>query len=99
MIALGEKSYDAAIPELQQSDLQDPNNLYSIALAQLGKGDREAARQTVLKVANFNRVNSFMYAFARRKARQTAKDLAPAAPVTQSGALPTGLSWSRARQE
>jgi superkiller protein 3 len=75
MIALAEKSYDAALAELRQSDLQDPGNVYCMGLAYLQKGDRKAARDMAMKAANFNRTNSFMYSFVRRKARQLGREL------------------------
>lgn len=70
MIALEEKQYDRALEELEKANLQDPYNLYRMALAYEGKGDRTRAMEMYKKVANHNTLNSMNYAFVRNKAKQ-----------------------------
>lgn len=67
MIALAEKDYAAAVAELQQSNLQNPRNLYRLALAYEGKGDKQKAQEYFEKVKNYNALNSLQYAFVRSK--------------------------------
>ena len=43
MIALADKDYDKAIPELQQTGQQNPQNFYRLCQAYQGKGDKEKA--------------------------------------------------------
>jgi len=70
MIALKEKEYDKALEELQKANLQDPYNLYRMALAYEGKGDQKQATEMFTKVANHNTLNNMNYAFVRTKAKQ-----------------------------
>jgi len=68
MIALAEKQYDTAIAELQQASLQNPYNLYRLALAYEGKGDREKAAEQRKAAATFNPLPQLNFAFVRTKA-------------------------------
>ncbi|MGB2696889.1 MAG: tetratricopeptide repeat protein, partial [Candidatus Zixiibacteriota bacterium] len=70
MIALEEKNYDKALEELQQANQQNPYNLYRMALAYEGKGDKQKAKELCMTAANFNALNSLNYAFMRKKAQQ-----------------------------
>ncbi len=67
-IALHEKNYDKAIGEYQRSNLQNPYNLYRIAIAYLAKKDMGKAREFAEKAAYDNTFNSMEYAFIRKKA-------------------------------
>lgn len=69
-IAFQKKDYDAAIKELNQSNLQDPYNLYRLGLAYQAKNDEKNARSVFQKAANFNGLNNLNYAFVRDKAKQ-----------------------------
>ena len=71
-IALAGKQYDEAITELQQSNLQDPYNLYRLALAYQGKGDTGKARDYAGKAAHWNGLPALNYALVRSKAAQMA---------------------------
>jgi tetratricopeptide (TPR) repeat protein len=71
-IALAGKQYDQAITELQQSNLQDPYNLYRMALAYQGKGDTGKARDYANKAAHWNGLPALNYALVRSKAAQMA---------------------------
>ena len=68
MIALAERDYDTAIKELQQANQQNPYNLYRMALAYEGKGDRENTKELCKNAANFNGLNNLNHAFIRTKA-------------------------------
>jgi tetratricopeptide (TPR) repeat protein len=71
-IALAQNDYDTAIAELQQANLQDPYNLYRLALAHQGKGDAAKAKELATKAAEFNSLPQLNYAFIRTKARSLA---------------------------
>jgi tetratricopeptide (TPR) repeat protein len=71
-IALAADQYDAAIAELQQANLQDPYNLYRLALAWRGKGDMDKARDYAGQAATWNGLPLLNYALVRSKARQLA---------------------------
>ena len=68
MIALDEKNYDKAISELQQSNMQNPQDLYRLAWAYQAKGDRAKARLYSTKAARFNSLPLVNLAFVRAKA-------------------------------
>ena len=65
MIALAEENYDQALQELQQSNLQNPYNLYRIALAYEGKGDPVQAKDYFQRAKEYNALNNLNYAFVR----------------------------------
>ena len=66
MIALAEKDYDKAVSELQQSNLQNPYDLYRLCQAYQGKGDVNQAKDSCKKAADFNSLPQMNYAFVRR---------------------------------
>ena len=74
-IALAEKDYDKALAELSQSNLQNPYNLYRLALANQGKGDKEKAKELATKAANFHILPNQNYAYVRLKAKALAGDI------------------------
>ena len=69
IIALEEKDYNVAISELEQSSLQNPYNLYRLALAYQGKKDKTNADLYLNKTKNFNALNNINYAFVRSRMR------------------------------
>ncbi|MEP6569803.1 MAG: tetratricopeptide repeat protein [Acidobacteriota bacterium] len=68
MIALEAKDYDAALSELQQSNQQNPYDLYRICQAYQGKGDAAKAKDSCTKAATFNSLPQLNLAFVRAKA-------------------------------
>lgn len=70
MIALAQKDYDKAIAELQQTNQQNPYNLYRYCQAYVGKGDQAKATEFCKKAAEFNSLPLLNYAFIRTKARK-----------------------------
>jgi tetratricopeptide (TPR) repeat protein len=72
LIALEEKNYEQAIAELQQANLQNPQNLYRLAQAHQGKGDAPKAKEFSAKAAAFNSLPQLNYAFIRNKAGKQA---------------------------
>jgi tetratricopeptide (TPR) repeat protein len=68
MIALEAKDFDAALAELQQSNLQNPYDLYRICQAYQGKGDMGKSKEYCTKAATFNSLPQLNLAFIRRKA-------------------------------
>ena len=70
MIALAEKNYDQAISELNQSNQQNPNNLYLLGQAYEGKGDAAKGKESFTKAAKFNSLPQLNYAFVRTKAEK-----------------------------
>jgi tetratricopeptide (TPR) repeat protein len=68
--ALAQKQYDAAIAELEQSNQQDPRNLYRLGQAYQAKGDIAKAQDYYKKAAEFNSLPALNYAFIRRKAQK-----------------------------
>ncbi len=69
-IALSQKDYDKAIAELQQSNQQDPRNLYRLAQAYQAKGDAQNAQKFYAQVVAFNPLPALNYAFVRTKAQK-----------------------------
>jgi len=68
MIALDEKNYDKAISELEQSNMQNPQDLYRLCLAYRGKGNRVKAREYCTRAARFNSLPLINLAFVRAQA-------------------------------
>lgn len=68
MIALEAKDYETALSELQQSNLQNPYDLYRICEAYQGKGDTGKAKESCTKAAAFNSLPQLNLAFIRAKA-------------------------------
>ncbi len=73
-IALAEKDYDKAIAELQQANMQNPQDLYRLCLSYQGKGDNAKAREFCRKAAEFNSLPALNYAFIRAKAQKMASE-------------------------
>jgi len=71
-IALGEKNYDQAVAELEQANLQNPQNLYRLSQAWWAKGDKAKAHDYLTKAAEFNSLPQLNYAFIRVKAQKMA---------------------------
>jgi tetratricopeptide (TPR) repeat protein len=71
-IALAEKDYAKAVSELQQSNLQNPQNLYRMCQAYRGSGDSAKANELCAKAAGFNSLPALNYAFVRTKAKSAA---------------------------
>lgn len=69
-IALADKDYATALTELQQSNLQDPRNLYRLSQAYQAKGDRESARRYLAQSVSFNLLPALNYAFIRLKVQK-----------------------------
>jgi tetratricopeptide (TPR) repeat protein len=65
MISLAEKDYVNAIEELQKSNLQNPYNLYRLALAYQGKNDQTKAEEFTKRAKQYNALNNLNYAFVR----------------------------------
>jgi tetratricopeptide (TPR) repeat protein len=70
MIALHDKNYDQAIAELNQSNQQNPVDLYLLGEAYKGKGDAANAKDSFTKAAKFNSLPALNYAFVRTKAEK-----------------------------
>ena len=68
MIALEAKDYDTALSELQQSNQQNPYDLYRTCQAYQGKGDMAKAKEFCTKAAAFNSLPALNLAFIRAKA-------------------------------
>jgi tetratricopeptide (TPR) repeat protein len=68
MIALEAKDYDNALVELQQSNQQNPYDLYRTCQAYQGKGDLAKAKESCTKAAAFNSLPQLNLAFIRTKA-------------------------------
>ena len=69
-IALARKDYATAIEQLQQSNQQDPCNLYRLSQAYQAKGDAPQAQAFAKKAAEFNSLPQLNYAFIRVKAEK-----------------------------
>lgn len=71
-IALAEKDNAGAITELEQANLQNPQNLYRLSQAYRGNGDAAKAQEYLKKAAEFNSLPALNYAFVREKAQKEA---------------------------
>src|SRR6185436_19846191 len=71
-IALADKNWDEAIAQLQQSNLQNPQNLYRLCQAYQGKGEAAKAADFCKQAAEFNSLPNLNYAFIRAKAGKAA---------------------------
>jgi len=67
-ILLEQKKYSKAIEELKASNLQNPYNLYRLALAYQGAGTKDEARAYATRAARFFGIPSMNYAFIRKQA-------------------------------
>jgi tetratricopeptide (TPR) repeat protein len=68
-IAVAEKSWAAAVAELEQASQRDPRVLYVLATALKGKGDAARAREICKEAANFNEL-TVNYAYVRTRAKE-----------------------------
>jgi len=71
-IALAEKDYSAAITELEQSNDQDPRNLFRLSQAFQARGNSDKAREYCKRAAEFYSLPQLNYAFIRAKAVKAA---------------------------
>jgi tetratricopeptide (TPR) repeat protein len=71
-IALAEKDWDKAIAELEQANLQNPQNLYRLCRAWEGKGDEGKAADYCKQASGFHSLPNLNYAFIRTKAAKPA---------------------------
>jgi len=71
-LALAQKQYDTAISELEQSNQQDPRNLYRLGQAYQAKSNSAKAQEYFEKAAEFNSLPALNYAFIRQKAQKVA---------------------------
>jgi tetratricopeptide (TPR) repeat protein len=74
-IALAEKDYARAIAELDQASPQNPYNLYRLCQAHQAQGDKQKARESCTRAADFNGLPLMNYAFVRNKAKAELKKL------------------------
>lgn len=74
-IAMAEKDYDKALELFQEANLQNPYNLYRMAVCYDMIKDNVSAKKYCEKVLNFNALNSMNYAFCRTKAEKMFKKL------------------------
>src|ERR1051325_5990247 len=72
-IALSEKNYGKAVSELEQSNLQNPQNLYRLGQSYAAQGNRAKAREYFTKAAQFNSLPVMNLAFVRHQAMKQAK--------------------------
>jgi tetratricopeptide (TPR) repeat protein len=75
LIALEEKNYQEAITHFEESNLQNPYNLYRMAQAYQKSGDNEMAVDFLERAANDNTLNSMQYAFIRHKAQEMMQEM------------------------
>ena len=67
MIALAEQDYDDAVEEFQESNLQNPYNLYRLSVAYGGLGDKPKAKDYHDRALDYNALNNMNYAFVRNR--------------------------------
>ena len=60
---------------LAQASQYETGNLYRMALAYLGKGDKAKAREQLEKLVNYNALNDLAYAFYRGKGKELLESL------------------------
>lgn len=70
MIALEEKDYKSAVAELAQANLQNTYNLYRMALAYEGLGDKENAKRYCEETVKYNQLGAINYGLVRHKAKK-----------------------------
>jgi len=70
MIALQQKDYKTAHANLAKANQQNPYNLYRLAVAYQGEGDKQSAKKMCEQATNFNALNSLNQAFATHKAKR-----------------------------
>ncbi len=75
MILMKEENYADAEKELIQANLQNPYNLYRLAVVYNKLNNSEMAKEYCEKAAKFNPVANFQYAFIRNKANAMLTEL------------------------
>jgi tetratricopeptide (TPR) repeat protein len=75
MIASAEGSFDTAVEELSMADLENPYNIYRLALAYKGTRDSTKARELCRRAEEYNIINSLDYAFVRSRAKAMFSEL------------------------
>ncbi len=70
LIALEGNDYTKAISEFENSNLQNPQTHYYLAMAYSKDGNVEDAKKYAEKCANFNALTSLNQAFVRNKAKE-----------------------------
>jgi len=68
MISMAEGEYEKAVDHLLKSNIQNPYNLYRLALSYKKLNKKDIAKEYINKAANFNGLNNLNYAFIRMKA-------------------------------
>ncbi len=68
MIALSERQFDTAIKELHQASLQDPYNLYRLALSYQASGKKDEAKKFCNAAAHFYGLPFMNYSLVHKKA-------------------------------
>lgn len=68
MIAYKQRDFNNSIVHFEKTNLQNPYNLYRIALAYEGKNETEKAKDFYEKAANFNALNDLNFWLVRQKA-------------------------------
>lgn len=69
-VALGEGKPGMAVAEFKQSNLQNPYNLYRLAVAYEAAGETELGRETLHRAQNFNALNSLNQALVAYHSRR-----------------------------
>jgi tetratricopeptide (TPR) repeat protein len=70
VILLQEKAYDRAVRELENANQQNPYNLFRLAEAYDGLGEKEKATEYGRQAARFNSIPNLNYAFIRMRAEK-----------------------------
>jgi tetratricopeptide (TPR) repeat protein len=68
-----EKDFDTAISLLNKANLQNPYNLYRLAVCYKMKNDFNNAKIYCEKTVNYNALNAMNYSFCRTKAKEMLK--------------------------
>ncbi len=69
-VAAAEQNHTRALEELQQANQQNPMNLFRIAMAYEGSGDRKKAEEWYKKASNFNALNSLNQGHVHRQSQK-----------------------------
>ena len=75
LIALEEKDYKTAISEFSNSNMQNPQTYYQLALAYMGDGKTEEAKNYAEQCANFNALINLNQSFVRNEAQELLSSL------------------------
>src|SRR6185369_16758529 len=85
MLAVAEDRWDDAIAALKKANLQDPYNLYRLALAYEGARQTEEAKSYYKQTVDLNQLLNLNYEFVRNKARVRLMGLRALASLEQRG--------------